>query len=69
MCFPKAPKTDPAIVEQQEDARQAELDRLAEEKDAATVSASRAMRASLGLGGMRSLIGSGSGSGYGSNYG
>lgn len=68
MCFPKAPKTDPAVLEAQERARQEELDRLAEEKDATTTASARALKAELGLGGSRSLLTSG-GAGFGSNYG
>jgi hypothetical protein len=67
MCFPKAPKTDPSIIEEQERARQAELDRLAEEKEAATIASSRSLKALFGTGGSRSLL-SGGGAGFGSNY-
>lgn len=63
MCFPKAPKEDPQIKVAQEEARTAELARLAEEKDKQLVSTRRTLRGT----GVRSLI-SGSGAGFGKNY-
>jgi len=52
MCFPKAPKPDPAVKEAQMEARQRELDRLAAEKQKAVVAERRTIRG----GGMRSLL-------------
>jgi hypothetical protein len=63
MCFPKAPKQDPAIKQQQQLQRQAELERLAEEKKKDVVAQKRTLRGS----GVRSLL-SGAGTGFGSNY-
>ena len=63
MCLPKAPKPDPAIKQQQEAQRQAELERLAEEKKKDVVAQKRTLRGS----GIRSLL-SGAGTGFGSNY-
>ena len=63
MCLPKAPKQDPAIKQQQQAQRQAELERLAEEKKKDVVAQKRTLRG----GGIRSLL-SGSGTGFGSNY-
>ena len=64
MCFPKAPKEDPAVKQQQAEARAAELERLGEEKQKQLASTRRTLRGS----GVRSLISGMSGSGYGSNY-
>jgi hypothetical protein len=64
MCFPKAPKQDPAVAQQQREQRQAELDRLALVKKQETAAARRTM----GRGGPRSLISGESGSGFGANY-
>jgi predicted metallo-beta-lactamase superfamily hydrolase len=67
MCFPKAktPQTDPIVLQQQQEARQRELDRLSEEKKKQLVADRRVLRG----GGMRSLLTSGdTGSGFGTNY-
>jgi hypothetical protein len=55
MCFPKAPKMDPAVAEQQRQARQAEADRLQLEKKKQT----QAQRRSVSTSGIRSLLGAG----------
>ena len=52
MCLPKAPKPDKSIKEQQQRQRQAELERLAEEKKKALVGDRRVLRGS----GTRSLL-------------
>jgi len=64
MCFPKPsmPKMDPTVKRSQQQAREREQERLAENKK--TLLAKRNREES---GGMRSLIG-GSGSGFGSNF-
>jgi hypothetical protein len=64
MCMPKAPKPDPDIKKQQALQRQAELDRLAEEKKKSLVATKRTLRG----GGVRSLLSTDAGSGFGSNY-
>ena len=50
MCFPKAPKEDPQVKIQQEEARTAELARLAEEKQKQLVSTKRTLRGSASAG-------------------
>jgi hypothetical protein len=62
--LPKAPKPDPKVEAAQKAQAQAELDRLAAEKDKETVAQRRVIRGS----GVRSLLGEGNtGSGYGTN--
>jgi hypothetical protein len=60
MCLPKAPKEDPNVRKQQQLQRQAELDRLKEEKQKDLVAQKRTLRGS----GVRSLISGESGSGF-----
>lgn len=64
MCLPKAPKPDPQIKEDQQQAKQAELEQLAMAKDKNTEQIRRNRR----LGGVRSLLSGMSGAGFGSNY-
>ena len=64
MCFPKAPKPDPMVKQQQKEQRAEELARLSEEKQKSLLSTKRSIRGSA----VRSLIAGTSGAGYGSNY-
>lgn len=69
MCFrsPKAPPPDPQIAKDQAEIKQAELQRLAAEKEKELVQTKRTLRGTTG----RSLLGLATrpeGSGFGSNY-
>lgn len=64
MCFPKPPKPDPEIKRAQEAARAAEALKRKELKEDAL----RRSKMTLSGFGIRSLIGSTSGSGYGRNF-